>query len=105
MAETQNGRPWDVLTNHAYVLLAVAQNPKALTREIARQVGITERAVYRILSDLIGAGYVSTHRNPHNARCSVYTVHEDAPLGRPRRARVRDLLVLGAAHERTEVTG
>jgi predicted transcriptional regulator len=75
-----NGHPrqrWDVLTNHGYVLLAVAENPTARVRDLATRVGITERAAYRILADLIHAGYMTSRRN---GRRSVYTVHMDRPL-------------------------
>jgi hypothetical protein len=40
------------LTNHAFVLIHVANNPKSTLREIAAAVGITERAVQTALRDL-----------------------------------------------------
>ena len=49
---------WCFLTNHAHVLLCVARDPESRVRDIAGQVGITERAAQRILADLIGEGYV-----------------------------------------------
>jgi hypothetical protein len=87
---------WDVLTNHGYVLLAVAENPTARVRDLATRVGITERAAYRILADLIHAGYMTSRRN---GRRNVYTVHEHLSLGHPicRSASVRGLLLLGPA--------
>src|SRR3954447_14923965 len=56
------GRPpgtWGFLTNHAHVLLCVARDPKSRARDIAEQVGITERATQRILAELIADGYVT----------------------------------------------
>jgi DNA-binding MarR family transcriptional regulator len=50
---------WVFLTNHAHVLLCVARDPQARTRDIAEQVQITERATQRILADLIADGYVT----------------------------------------------
>src|SRR3954468_19082692 len=50
---------WGFLTNHAHVLLCVARDPKSRARDIAEQVGITERATQRILADLIADGYVT----------------------------------------------
>ena len=47
---------WTFLTNHALVLLAIAAEPGSTTRAIAAQVGITERAVQRILDDLEAEG-------------------------------------------------
>jgi IclR helix-turn-helix domain len=53
---------WMFLTNHARVLASVAENPTARLRDIAAKIDITERAVHRILSDLIEAGFVSRER-------------------------------------------
>jgi predicted ArsR family transcriptional regulator len=50
---------WGFLTNHAHVLLCVARDPQSRARDIADQVGITERATQRILADLIADGYVT----------------------------------------------
>ncbi|MBC7593732.1 MAG: winged helix-turn-helix domain-containing protein, partial [Kineosporiaceae bacterium] len=43
---------WTFLTNHAHVLLCVADNPNARMRDVAEQVGITERAAQRIVTEL-----------------------------------------------------
>lgn len=40
---------WGFLTNHALVLLHVAEHPRSTLREIAAEVGITERAALSIL--------------------------------------------------------
>jgi DNA-binding MarR family transcriptional regulator len=58
-AKDQPRGSWLFLTNHAHVLLCVARDPQARTRDIAEQVGITERATQRILADLVAEGYVS----------------------------------------------
>ena len=50
---------WVFLTNHAHVLLCIARDAESRTRDIAEQVGITERAAQRILADLIVNGYVT----------------------------------------------
>ncbi len=50
---------WVFLTNHAHVLLSVARDPEIRARDIAEQVGITERAAQRILADLVEGGYVT----------------------------------------------
>jgi len=73
-------RSWTFITNHAQVLLAVAQNPDLRVREIAEDVGITERYAYRLLRDLQDAGYVDRVRH---GRCNVYRVNSDLPLGDP----------------------
>ncbi len=55
-------RAWTFLTNHTHVLLVVCRDPQARLRDVAAAVGITERAVQLILSDLEGAGYLRRTR-------------------------------------------
>ena len=58
---------WVFLTNHAHVLLCIARDPNSRTRDIAEQVGITERAAQRIVSELIAEGYLTrTKRGRRN---------------------------------------
>src|SRR5262245_58375751 len=63
---------WTFLSNHGHVLLAIAREPEARVREIAHQVGITERAVLRIIAELEESGYLSHRRN---GRRNNYRVH------------------------------
>ena len=62
MSNTEPVRSWTFLTNHAQVLLCLAQDPAIRLRDVADRVGITERAAQRILSDLVDAGYVQATR-------------------------------------------
>ena len=71
---------WTFITNHAQVLLTVAQSPDVRVREIAGAVGITERYAYRILRDLQNAGYVERRRE---GRCNLYRIHPELALGDP----------------------
>lgn len=71
---------WTFLTNHAQVLLAIADNSRLTAREIAAAVGITERAVQRILADLEEAGYISRSRDGRNNR---YAIHPERPMRHP----------------------
>ena len=71
---------WMFLTNHAQVLLAIARNKRSTAKEIAAQVGITERAVQRILDDLEEAGCISRFRDGRKNR---YEIHLDAALRHP----------------------
>jgi len=57
-----DSREWTFLTNHGHVLICVHRNPRALVREIAINVGITERSVQGILLDLEAAGYLTRDR-------------------------------------------
>ena len=49
-------RHWTFLSNHAHVLVCLAQDPDARLRDVALSDGITERAVQKIVSDLEEAG-------------------------------------------------
>jgi DNA-binding MarR family transcriptional regulator len=71
---------WDFLTNHAHVLTCVARDPGIRLRDIARDVGITERAAHRILSELIDGGYVLRRRQ---GRRNSYEIVRDLPLRHP----------------------
>lgn len=62
MSSTGQPRTWTFLTNHAQVLLCLAEDPDIRLRDVAERVGITERATQRILAELVDAGYVKTAR-------------------------------------------
>jgi DNA-binding IclR family transcriptional regulator len=88
---------WSFLTNHAQVLICLAEDPDVRLRDVGDAVGITERAAHRIVGDLIAAGYVSRERNGRRNR---YTVRHHLPLPDllARGKRVGDLLeILRAA--------
>ena len=61
-------------------LLCIADDPRIRMREIASTVGITERAAQRLVSDLIGAGYVTRTRDGRRNR---YTVRTDLSIALP----------------------
>lgn len=85
---------WTFLTNHAQVLLCLARNGGRMrAREIAGIVGITERAVQRIVDDLEESGYVSRFRDGRQNR---YEIHPDLPMRHPlqRGLTIKDLLEL-----------
>jgi hypothetical protein len=84
---------WSFLTNHAQVLLCIAQDSEIRLRDIGEAVGITERAVHRIVDELSTAGYISRRRN---GRRNNYTVQSHLPLPDPlaRDQKVGDLLAI-----------
>ena len=49
---------WTFLTNHAQVLLCIANDPDIRLRDVAATVGITERAAQRIVADLAESGFL-----------------------------------------------
>ncbi|MZH02786.1 MAG: MarR family transcriptional regulator [Nitrospinae bacterium] len=68
---------WTFLTNHAHVLMCLAKNPSKRIRDLAVEVGITERAVQRIIVDLEADGYLDHIRD---GRRNVYKVFSHKPL-------------------------
>jgi DNA-binding IclR family transcriptional regulator len=71
---------WHLLTNHANVLLCVTEEPDIRLRDLATRVGISERAVKRIVADLEHAGYISRERQ---GRRNHYEIHGEAAIAGP----------------------
>ena len=71
---------WTFLTNHAHVLICIADNPEVRMRDVATRVAVTERAAQRIVSEPEEAGYRSHDRA---GRCNRYMVHTALPLRHP----------------------
>ncbi len=71
---------WTFLSNYAHVLVCLARDPDITLREMAEQVGVTERAVHRIVCELSDVGVVAKERE---GRRNHYTVCLDEPLRHP----------------------
>lgn len=80
-----------LLTNHAYVLFCLSRYPDATLREVGEYVGVTERAVHRIVSDLVAAGAL---RRSRRGRRNHYELVEEYSVEREKMPTVRlaDLL-------------
>ena len=90
---------WTFLTNHAQVLVCIADDPGVRLREIGERVGITERAAHRIVVELAAAGYITRQRN---GRRNQYTINAHLPVrdAIAREQNVGQLLeILTAPHE------
>jgi hypothetical protein len=101
---------WSFLTNHAGVLLCIANDPSIRLREIGDRIGITERAAHRIGGGIGDAGYIHrpTHRRvatlpdagyikrQRNGRRNHYEIQTQLPLpdSLARGKRVDDLLAI-----------
>lgn len=59
---------WTFFSNNAHVLICLTQTPQPTTREIAIWVGITERAVQRIVTKLIKANIVKIKKEGRRNR-------------------------------------
>ncbi|MER7459931.1 MarR family winged helix-turn-helix transcriptional regulator [Micromonospora sp. NPDC126480] len=101
--EQGNTRNWTFLTNHGHVLLAIARNPTARLRDVADEVGITERAAQAIVADLEAGGYLLRTRV---GRRNEYTLNPAGRFRHPAEAdrQVGDLLAVFAEEPVSEGT-
>lgn len=91
--EAEAGPRWTFLTNHAHVLSVLDSEPELVLRQVALRVGITERAVQRIVVELEESGFLERERV---GRQNHYRVLKDQPLRHPIEAHrsIGDLLGL-----------
>ncbi len=89
------------LTNHTYVLVCLARDPRARLRDVARHVGITERATQRIIAELEAAGILRRFREGRRNR---YEIDREQPLRHAleEHRTVGDLLYMLLQPERTQ---
>lgn len=71
---------WTFLTNHALVLSLIAKNPTITALEMAMAIGITERAVRKVIAELAKIGYISKSREGRGVR---YCIDSSMPLRHP----------------------
>lgn len=92
-ADKRTAHRWTFLSNHAHVLICLAQDPDLRLREVAERIGITERAVQNIIADLEHEGLVKRYRE---GRRNTYELSLDQPLRHPieKHRRVGDLVDL-----------
>lgn len=84
---------WTFLSNHTHVLVCLAADPEQTLRDVAAQVGITERAVQRIIAELEAAGALERERDGRRNR---YRLDRTLPLRHPleQHCRIGDVLAL-----------
>lgn len=84
---------WTFLSNHAHVLAVLHSDPEKVLREVAIEVGITERAVQKIIQDLEDGGFIKRERVGRHNR---YHIHTGQSLRHPIEAhrKIGDLLKL-----------
>jgi DNA-binding IclR family transcriptional regulator len=75
--EGRSDQGWTFVTSHFLVLLCVAEDPSIRIADVAKRVGITERSVQGILSDLVDQGYVTRTRV---GRRNHYKIDRQMPL-------------------------
>jgi len=68
---------WTFFSNYGHVLVCLAKNREARLRDVAVDVGITERAVQKIVRDLQEAGFLTVSKQ---GRCNRYRVNNRKAL-------------------------
>lgn len=68
---------WTLFSNHGHVLVCLAGDSEARLRDVAADVGITERAVQKIVRDLQNHGMISVTKNGRRNR---YRIHHKKTL-------------------------
>jgi len=71
---------WTFLSNHSHVLICLARQPDQRLRDVAALVGITERAVQKIVADLEQAGVLTRVKM---GRRNHYAIDTQAAMRHP----------------------
>ena len=79
-SDDQIASAWSFISNHGHVLVCIGRNSNVRVRDIAQAVGITERAVLRILGELEEVGVIARIREGRRTR---YEIDERLPLRHP----------------------
>ncbi len=79
-APAKTNGSWTFLSNHAHVLVCLARDPDVRLREIAEQVGITERGVFRVITELEQGGIIQRIKE---GRRNHYRINIFASLRHP----------------------
>jgi len=90
---------WTFLSSHAHVLVCLAENPQAKLRDIADRVGVTERTVMRLITQLDRAGFLKRSRH---GRGNHYEIVAREPLRHPIEARCNLEMLLRTVLEAEE---
>ena len=79
---------WAFLTNHGLVLSLISRHSKITGLELSREIGITERAVRKIIADLESAGYIEKIKEGRSIRYYInpdlkmrHKTHQEIDIG------------------------
>lgn len=92
---------WTFLTNHTHVIVVLLRDPNSRLRDVAAEVGITERAAQKIVSELVDAKVLTKIKDGRRNR---YEINLGAPMRHPVEAghTLGDLLLAVLASKRSE---
>ena len=68
---------WTFFSNYGHVLVCLSRNNQARLRDVAYEVGITERAVQKIVKDMQDAGFITVSKQ---GRCNRYRLNKRKSL-------------------------
>ncbi|MGK2927704.1 MAG: hypothetical protein ACSLE2_18980 [Lysobacterales bacterium] len=68
---------WTFFSNYGHVLVCLARNRDARLRDVAEEVGLTERAVQKIVRDLQQGDYLTVTKQ---GRCNRYRINRRKAL-------------------------
>lgn len=71
---------WTFLTNHFHVLVCLSRDPTSRIRDLAEEVGITQRAVQRIIAELVQDRAIKINKD---GRRNTYTINPKKRLRHP----------------------
>jgi predicted transcriptional regulator len=93
---------WTLFSNHGHVLICLSRDSHARLRDVAADVGITERAVQKIVRDLQQAGMIDVTKN---GRRNSYQIHLKKPLRHDleKRSTLKDLIKV--VNKKREISG
>jgi DNA-binding Lrp family transcriptional regulator len=89
------------LTNHARVLICIARDPTRRIRDIAEEIGITERAAQLIIADLEQSQYLTRTRV---GRRNTYSISPRRPFRHPAEGDhlVQELISVFVGHDQNQ---
>ena len=78
--QEQSGSQWTFLTNHFHILVSLSREPYSRIRDLSDEVGITQRAVQRILAELVADNVLKVKKD---GRRNHYTINRRKRLRHP----------------------
>jgi DNA-binding MarR family transcriptional regulator len=81
-SKTPDSKPpqWTFLTNHFHVIVSLSRDPYSRIRDLSDEVGITQRAVQRILAELVEDKVLKVRKE---GRRNHYTINRRKRLRHP----------------------
>lgn len=78
--QAQSGNQWTFLTNHFHILVSLSREPYSRIRDLSDEVGITQRAVQRILAELVEDKVIKVKKE---GRRNLYSINTKKRLRHP----------------------